>query len=78
MMRHLQRVYCAMAGHQYWLGRGTDRLFLKCSQCGRETAGIIVGAEDEPPRTGWWRKRREPSVHDNAVARGVTRDTTAH
>jgi hypothetical protein len=66
MMWHLQRVYCAMAGHQYWLGRGTDRLFLKCSQCGRETAGILMGA-DEPPRTSWWRRSRPHKKRDGSV-----------
>ena len=64
MMRHLQRVYCAFAGHQYWLGRGSDRLFLKCSQCGHETVGIQVGADDVPPRKGWWKRSRPQSRVD--------------
>jgi hypothetical protein len=52
------RLYCLFAGHQYWLGRGTDRLFLKCSVCGRETAGIHVGADEPAARSPWWRRRR--------------------
>jgi hypothetical protein len=76
-MRHLQRVYCAFAGHQYWLGRGTDRLFLKCSQCGRETAGILVGAEEEPPRTGWFR-RTPARRHDGAAAHAKGAATPHH
>jgi hypothetical protein len=76
MMRHLQRVYCAFAGHQYWLGRGSDRLFLKCSQCGRETAGIMVGADEEPPRTSWF--RRAPRRPDAARAHTRGTPTTHH
>jgi len=77
MMRHLQRVYCLFVGHQYWLGRGSDRLYLKCSACGHETAGIHVGADEDPPRTGWWR-RSHPRRDDNAAAPTGPAGTTAH
>jgi hypothetical protein len=76
MMRHLQRIYCAFAGHQYWLGRGSDRLFLKCSLCGRETAGILVGAEEAPARPAWW--RRHPARHNNAAGPHASEAPTAH
>lgn len=56
MLRHLQRVSCLFFGHQYWLGRGSDRLYLKCSACGRETAGVQMGADAEKPRGSWWRR----------------------
>jgi hypothetical protein len=56
MLRHLQRVSCAFFGHQYWLGRGSDRLFLKCAACGHETAGVRMGAETEAPKGAWWRR----------------------
>ena len=58
MLGHLQRVSCLFFGHQYWLGRGSDRLFLKCSACGHETAGVQMGAESFTPRRGRWRMFR--------------------
>ena len=51
-MRALQRVSCLLSGHQYWIGRESDRLFLRCTKCGHETAGVRLGHEAEDTNRG--------------------------
>jgi len=34
---------CWFMGHDDWIRRTPDRLYLECSQCGRETQGWLAG-----------------------------------
>ena len=43
---------CWFLGHDDWIRRGPDRLYLECFECGRETLGWTTGRTHRADRTG--------------------------
>ena len=51
---HLRRLSlkCWFIGHDDWIRRTPDRLYLECFECGRETQGWVTGKRQPPDRAG--------------------------
>ena len=43
---------CWFLGHEDWIRRTPDRLYLECFECGRETQGWVTGKGDPTDRAG--------------------------
>lgn len=43
---------CWFLGHEDWIRRTPDRLYLECFECGRETQGWVTGKTDPTDRAG--------------------------
>ena len=43
---------CCFMGHEDWIRRTPDRLYLECFECGRETQGWVTGKRQPPDRAG--------------------------
>ena len=53
---------CLFLGHEDWIRRSSDRLYLECFECGRETGGWTTGRRHQSDRAADGRVQREP-VH---------------
>jgi len=51
---------CFFLGHEDWVRRTSDRLYLECFECGRETRGWTIGRSHQSDRAGDGRVQREP------------------
>lgn len=47
-------------GHEDWIRRTSDRLYLECFECGRETRGWTTGRSHHSNRAADGRVHREP------------------
>ena len=43
---------CLFLGHEDWIRRTSDRLYLECFECGRETQGWATGRNPQTDRAG--------------------------
>ena len=51
---------CFFLGHEDWIRRTSDRLYLECFECGRETRGWTIGRSHQSDRAADGRVQREP------------------
>ena len=51
---------CLFLGHEDWIRRTSDRLYLECFECGRETRGWTTGRRHQSGRAADSRVQREP------------------
>jgi hypothetical protein len=51
---------CLFLGHEDWIRRTSDRLYLECFECGRETRGWTTGRRHQSDRAADGRVHREP------------------
>jgi hypothetical protein len=51
---------CFFLGHEDWIRRTSDRLYLECFECGRETRGWTTGRSHPSNRAADGRVQREP------------------
>jgi hypothetical protein len=51
---------CFFLGHEDWIRRTSDRLYLECFECGRETRGWTTGRSHQSNRAADGRVQREP------------------
>ena len=51
---------CFFLGHEDWKRRTSDRLYLECFECGRETRGWTIGRSHQSDRAADGRVQREP------------------
>jgi hypothetical protein len=63
---------CLLLGHEDWIRRTSDRLYLECFECGRETQGWTTGVHHQIERAGG--RRREPRRSESSF--GDHRDLT--
>ena len=47
-------------GHEDWVRRTSDRMYLECFECGRETRGWTTGRSHQSNRAADGRVQREP------------------
>ena len=60
---------CLFLGHEDWIRRTSDRLYLECFECGRETRGWTTGRSHHSDRAADGRVQHEPvNKHDNHSA----------
>jgi hypothetical protein len=52
---------CWFLGHEDWIRRGPDRLYLECFECGRETHGWTTDRTHRADRTRGAAVRAEPT-----------------
>jgi hypothetical protein len=51
---------CLFLGHEDWIRRTSDRLYLECCECGRETRGWTTGRNRQSNRAADGRVQRQP------------------
>jgi hypothetical protein len=51
---------CLFWGHEDWIRRTSDRLYLECFECGRETRGWTTGRSHQSNRAAAGRVQRQP------------------
>jgi len=51
---------CLFLGHEDWIRRTSDRVYLECFECGRETQGWTTGRSHQSDRAANGRLQREP------------------
>jgi hypothetical protein len=73
---------CFFLGHEDWIRRTSDRLYLECFECGRETRGWTTGRSHQSNHAADGRVQREPvNKRDDhsapALARPPRSDRTA-
>lgn len=51
---------CLFLGHEDWIRRTSDRVYLECFECGRETRGWTTGRSHQSDRAAGGRVQREP------------------
>jgi hypothetical protein len=51
---------CLFLGHEDWIRRTSDRVYLECFECGRETRGWTTGRSHQSDRAANGRLQREP------------------
>jgi hypothetical protein len=51
---------CLFLGHEDWIRRTSDRVYLECFECGRETRGWTTGRSHQSDRADDGRVQREP------------------
>ena len=51
---------CLFLGHEDWIRRTSDRVYLECLECGRETRGWTTGRSHHSDRAADGRVQREP------------------
>jgi hypothetical protein len=51
---------CLFIGHEDWIRRSSDRVYLKCFECGWETRGWTTGRSHQSDRAAAGRVQREP------------------
>ena len=51
---------CLFLGHEDWIRRTSDRVYLECFECGRETRGWTTGRSHQSDRAANGRVQREP------------------
>jgi hypothetical protein len=51
---------CLFLGHEDWICRTSDRLYLECFECGRETRGWATGRSHQSDRAADGHYEREP------------------
>ena len=50
---------CLFLGHEDWIRRTSDRVYLECFECGRETRGWTTGRSHQSDRAADGRVQRE-------------------
>lgn len=59
---------CLFLGHEDWIRRTSDRLYLECFECGRETQGWTTGRNHQADRAGGGVKGEPASKrHDHSA-----------
>jgi hypothetical protein len=58
---------CCLMGHDYWIRRAADRLYLECFECGHQTRGWVTGKRHSTEQAGAFEtaamsRRKERSV----------------
>ena len=51
---------CLFLGHEDWMRRTSDRLYLECFECRRETRGWTTGRSHQSSRAADGRVQRQP------------------
>ena len=65
---------CLFMGHEDWIRRSSDRLYLECFECGRETRGWTTGRSHQSDRAAEGRVQRAPvNKHDDHSAPALVR-----
>ena len=59
---------CLFLGHEDWIRRTSDRVYLECFECGRETRGWTTGRSHQSDRAADGRVQREPNKRDDHSA----------
>ena len=52
LIRRRPSVKCWFMGHEDWIRRTPDRLYLECCECGRATQGWVTGKRHQTDRAG--------------------------
>jgi hypothetical protein len=60
-------------GHEDWIRRTPDRLYLECFECGRETRGWVTGKDHETACAGGAFKGAPESKEKDHSARALVR-----
>ena len=65
---------CLVLGHEDWIRRTSDRVYLECFECGRETRGWTTGRSHQSDRAAEGRVQRAPvNKHDDHSAPALVR-----
>ena len=65
---------CLFRGHEDWIRRTSDRLYLECFECGRETRGWTTDRSHQSNHAAEGRAHREPvTKYDDHSAPALVR-----
>ena len=64
---------CVFLGHEDWIRRTSDRLYLECFECGRETQGWTTGTNHQTDRAGGTVQSEPVNRRDDQSAPGFVR-----
>ena len=62
---------CGIGGHEYYVHSTSNRIFMRCSACGRETPGWRIDARTRPGTIAGRAQKSLPGLEDKSCGRPI-------